>query len=410
MLKPISISFAPNFEKDDAVLALKLLLRRVSKKRQAYALHHIKKDIGEIFISEHVFLFSSGRAALYYTLQALGIGKEDEIILQGFTCVAVPNAIIWTGATPVFVDIDPKTYNIDIGLLKKKVTAKTKAIIVQHTFGIPANINEIVAFAKKQRIFVIEDCPHSLNGKANGKKLGTFGDIAILSFGRDKIVSSVFGGAVVTIDPIIGKKLMESEENLVIAPTQFINQQLVYLIVYSISMPLYQLGLGKAFLWLSRRFGLLSRAVYDSEKKGKKPLFISYSFPSLLTPLLAHQIKKLDRYTIHRIEISNKYIKDLNLPLNPNQPYLRIPILVEDKQKFLARLKKKGIHLGNWYRATIDPPDSDYTLFNYQSCPTAEKLALHTVNLPTHINISEENAQTIVAAISPHIVRSIETL
>ena len=120
------------------------------------------------------------------------IGEGDEVLVQAFTCVAVPNSVLWAQATPVYADIDA-TLNIDPIDVEKKITNRTKAIIVQHTFGIPADMDALVALAKKHNILLIEDCAHSLGATYKGKKVGTFGDAAFFSFGRDKVVSSVFG-------------------------------------------------------------------------------------------------------------------------------------------------------------------------------------------------------------------------
>lgn len=115
------------------------------------------------------------------------------MILQAYTCVSVSNAIIATGAKPIYVDIDAQTLNINPQLIEKHITQKTKAIIVQHTFGIPADIHAIQSIVKKHQLFFIEDCAHALGAQYKEKMVGSFGDIAVYSFGRDKVISSVNG-------------------------------------------------------------------------------------------------------------------------------------------------------------------------------------------------------------------------
>src|SRR5581483_4013141 len=112
---------------------------------------------------------------------------------QAFTCVAVPNSVLWTGAKAIYADID-ETGNLDPKDLEKKITKKTKAVIIQHTFGIAANMDAIQKVLKGKKIILIEDCAHALGASYKGKKLGTFGEFAFFSFGRDKVISSVFGG------------------------------------------------------------------------------------------------------------------------------------------------------------------------------------------------------------------------
>lgn len=399
--KPISISFAPNFQQDDVVLAIQLLCGFVPKHTQANATKNLKRGLSELFGDHTVSLFSSGRSALYYGLKALGLNEGDEVLVQAFTCVAVPNAVMWNGLQPVFVDID-NSYNIDCEDLEKKITPRTKAIIVQHTFGIPSRMEVINDIARKHNLYIVEDCAHGLGGTYQNKPLGSFGDVSIFSFGRDKVVSSVFGGAAISKNKKFAAALTSYEEKLEPSPWFFGFQQLFYLITYAISMPLYNLFLGKLLLQMARWFGLLSQAVYKREWDGQMPSFTHYAFPDKLTVLASHQLKKLPLFTDHRIKISSIYIKQLGLKFEP-APYLRMPFFVENKNQFLRDAKRAGLHLGNWYRGAVDPVGTNLGHLGYLPCPTAEKLSQHTINLPTHINISPNDAEKIVTFITSSI-------
>ncbi|KXK11813.1 MAG: L-glutamine:2-deoxy-scyllo-inosose aminotransferase [Microgenomates bacterium OLB23] len=145
--------------------------------------------------------------------------EGDEVLLQGFTCVAVPNAVVWNGLKPVFVDVDDH-YNL-VDDLESYIGPNTKAIIVQHTFGIAANMKAIALAAKKHNLFIIEDCAHALGGMYASQPLGSFGDVSIVSFGRDKVVSSVFGGAALTKNKTVAAALSSFEKNLEPAPWFF---------------------------------------------------------------------------------------------------------------------------------------------------------------------------------------------
>jgi len=399
--RPISTSFSPNFERDDVVLATKLLFNMIPSELLVGSIDKLKDEIKKMFPSSEVSLFSSGRAALYHSLKAMDFTNGDEVLLQAFTCVAIPNAVLWNDLRPIFVDCD-NDYNLNVEDLENKITPRSKAIIVQHTFGIPANIEKILLLAKKHGLVVIEDCAHALGVEHNGKALGSFGDVAILSFGRDKIISSVFGGAAISKSPEMAKKILMMEGKLQPAPRFFTIQQLLYLIIYAMSLPVYTLGFGKIILSLSRMFGLLSRAVYKEEWSGSMPSFIQYSFPQELSFLALQQWNKLDGFKAHRLEISSYYIDALKLSLAP-KPYLRIPFLVKNKTTFLEGAKHKGLHLGNWYRGAVDPTGSDLKQLGYQPCQNAENLALHTINLPTHTNISMADAKEIVLYIQQQI-------
>jgi len=117
----------------------------------------------------HIYTFFKGRVALYAILKAMGISSNDEVIVPGFTCVVVPNAIMYALAKPVYVDIDKKDYNIDVDKIEEKITKNTKVIIAQHTFGIPANMDRIVEICKRYKLYLIEDACHALGSTYKGK-------------------------------------------------------------------------------------------------------------------------------------------------------------------------------------------------------------------------------------------------
>ncbi|MBU2579123.1 aminotransferase class I/II-fold pyridoxal phosphate-dependent enzyme, partial [Patescibacteria group bacterium] len=145
--KPISISLSPNTEKDDIFLALKLIFQpwkwKVSVSRRdnqrKSANKKLEQEFKKYFRVKYAFSFNSGRTALMAILEALELNQGDEILLQSFTCNAVVNPILWTRLKPVFIDCDEKTFNIDCEDLKRKIGPKSKAVLVQHTFGLPAD-------------------------------------------------------------------------------------------------------------------------------------------------------------------------------------------------------------------------------------------------------------------------------
>ena len=166
----------------------------------------MEKEFKKYLGVKYAISFNSGRSAFLAILNSLELKNDDEILLQAFTCNAVPNPIIWAGLKPVYVDCDEKTFNIDIEDLKRKITQKSKVVIVQHTFGLPAEMDEILEICQKNNLILIEDCAHSLGAEYKGKKVGTFGKAAFFSFSRDKVISSVYGGMVATNDDEFGEK------------------------------------------------------------------------------------------------------------------------------------------------------------------------------------------------------------
>lgn len=151
---------------------------------------------------------ASGTDALHLALRALNIGKEDEVITTPFTFFATVEAILYVGATPVFVDIDDETYNIDPDKIEQKITARTKAIIPVHIFGCPADMEKVTEIAKNYRLKVIEDSAQAFGAKLKNKKTGTFGDIGCFSFYPSKNLGCFGdGGMVVTNDYELAEKI-----------------------------------------------------------------------------------------------------------------------------------------------------------------------------------------------------------
>lgn len=149
---------------------------------------------------------SSGTDAILNSMMSLGIGKGDEVITTTFTFFATAGCIVRSGATPVFVDIDPKTYNIDPASIEAAITEKTKAIIPVHLYGQVADMDAIMDIARKHSLFVIEDACQSIGAEYKGKKAGSFGDTGCFSFYPTKNLGGVGdGGMIVTNNPELGE-------------------------------------------------------------------------------------------------------------------------------------------------------------------------------------------------------------
>ena len=415
--RPISTSLSPNTEKDDIRLALKLLFQPWDWKLNHYATRPRSVGLEEEFKRylgvKYAISFNSGRSALMAILDSLDIKKDDEVLLQGFTCNSAVNPILAKGAKPVFVDV-VDTINMDPEDLKKKITSKSKVAMIQHTFGWPAQIDEILKIAKQNNLFLVEDCAHSLGAKYKGKFCGTFGDVAFFSFGRDKIISSVFGGLAVTNNEEIGERIKNFRVKCDFPSNFWIFQQLLHpILVNYLVLPAYGLNqhLGRIILGLFHKLSILSKAVYKKEKKGEIPKYFPKHFPNALATLALNQFKKLEKFNNHRRKTASFYEKELkntgfNLPLAKSQEgrepaFMRYPILVNfDIDEILQKLRRKKIFLDDgWRKSPVVPPDTDIDKMGYLfgSCPQVEKVAQNIVNLPTHINISEKEAKKIVA-------------
>jgi dTDP-4-amino-4,6-dideoxygalactose transaminase len=386
----ISASLSPNTQIDDVTLALRVLLTPWTWKRGA-AVSEVETWFCNYLQTPAAVRFNSGRSALLAILKSFAIGNGHEVIMQAFTCVAVPNSVLWAGATPVFADIDD-TYNINPSDIEKKITPKTKAIIVQHTFGVPAQMDAITALAKRYKLILIEDCAHSLGAVSKRKKVGTFGDAAFFSFGRDKILSSVWGGMATMSSKfkVESSKLKEYQKKLPMPGYFWILQQLLHPVAFALILPTYNIGVGKLALVLLQKLRLLSFPVYSEEKRGGKPSDFPAQYPNALAMLLLNQLKKLETYNKQRRNIAKFYGKTI-----PGAVYLRYPMDVPSPDALRKKARKKGILLGNWYHNVIDPTGVDLAKVGYKkgSCPKAEAAAAHMINLPTLIGASQ--AETV---------------
>ncbi len=149
---------------------------------------------------------NSGTNALHLALKAIGIKTGDEVVLPSYVCASVQNAVNYTGATPVLADIESDEYNIDPESVEKKISKKTKAIIVPHMFGTPANLGKLLTLG----VPIIEDCAQAIGAKYGGKRVGSLGDLSVFSFYATKILTTGQGGMVLTNSP----KLLENLANL----------------------------------------------------------------------------------------------------------------------------------------------------------------------------------------------------
>ena len=157
--------------------------------------------------SKYAIALTNGTMALFCSLVALGVQAGDEVIIPNITFVATANAVILAGATPVLCEITKDTFNIDVSMAHNLVTSKTRAIIPVHLYGQSADMDEIMSFAKLYDLKVIEDAAQGVGVSFNGRHVGTFGDVGILSYYGNKTITCGEGGIVLTDDEAIAKRV-----------------------------------------------------------------------------------------------------------------------------------------------------------------------------------------------------------
>lgn len=407
---PITAALSPNTEKEDVIRAIRALISpNIWTGRES--LKRVTDWFRAKYKTRYVYPVNSGRSALYLLLKAFGIGQGDEVLLQAFTCVAVPNSIRWTGAKPVYVDID-KTYNIDVRDFVHKITKHTKAVIVQHTFGYPADVLAIRKICNKRKIFLIEDCAHALGTTIHDALAGSYGDAAFFSFGRDKVISSVFGGLALfsEYNSTEARKFETNFPQVAKPKTFWVLQQVLHPILFALILPLYSLGIGKVLLVVFQKLGILSFPVYPEEKRGEQPADFPATYHNVLAYLLELQLKKIDRYIIQRQKIARYYSDQLegnraiSFPvLHKQAGYLRFPLSVTDPGRIMFAGRKHNVLFGNWYQHVVDPKGVQNSCIEYTqgTCPRAEDMVKKVVNLPTLI--SDQAAERVIAIVQEQI-------
>ncbi len=165
-----------------------------------------ERAVAEACAADHAVATSSGTAALHLALAVLGIGPGDEVIVPSLTFVATANAVRYVGATPVFADSDPDHWCIDAAEVQRLVTARTRAVIPVHLYGHPADMDAIMAIARKHRLKVIEDAAEALGATYRGRPVTALGDAGVLSFYGNKLITTGEGGMLVTNNPRVAER------------------------------------------------------------------------------------------------------------------------------------------------------------------------------------------------------------
>jgi len=360
----------------------------------------------------NIFLYWKGRVALYAILKAMGVGKDDEVILPAFTCVVVPNAILYLGAKPVYVDIDLTTYSPRFEDIKKSVTPRTKVIICQNTFGLSSDIEKITTFAKAQNIFTVEDCAHGFGGFYHQKPNGTFCDAAFFSTQWNKPFSTGTGGFALINNASLLEPIQAINQDLMLPSLkQKISLKLLYFVREKLINKHTYWTLVKFYRFLSRKNMVLGSSSKEEIISAKMP-------PDYFMKLSDVQIKKgiknirtlPETFAVRKknAQIYTEYLmaKEKNhVPFSifENHSFLKYPLLVENRGEIFRLAEKHNIELGDWFSSPLHPVQKDFERWQLNPAlfPNAVYAGKHIINLPTSIKDSTrvlqflENSLTI---------------
>ncbi len=360
----------------------------------------------------HCYCFWKGRVALYAMLKAMGIGPGDEVILPGYTCVMDVNPVKYLGAKPVYVDIEPVTFNINVELLQKKITARTKALIAQHTYGYPCDMDAIMKIASENGIDVIEDCCLAFGSKYKGRTVGTFGKAAYFSFQWNKPFTTGVGGMLSTDDVELANKIELLRAGEMCQPsTQEVLMLWTQLVVYRLFVYPRTTALAQeAFRYLTKKAMVVgSSSTSEFQPTMAKNFFKAMS--SVQARAGVRELKRIGQNIAHRRKMAEFYDKLLGEKGVPVRKYdgssidpvmVRYPVRIAEKNKALAEAAKEGIELGSWFECPLHPIETPLEAYDYQigMCPEAEKASNEVVNLPLHPRADERTAKRTVEFIS----------
>lgn len=343
--------------------------------------------------------FGAGRMALYAILEAMGIGLGDEVIIPAFTCVVVPNAILYRRANPVYVDIEPRFFNIDVNKLEAKISPRTKALYAQHTFGVPCNVDVLREIGRRHGLPVIEDGAHALGATYKGNRIGSLTEVAFFSTDHSKVINTYLGGMVVTNDDTLAAKLRKIQHN-----SPFLKDYIVRKLLRSFLIEYYLLA--PSVLWIGRSINLALDRLnflfsFEDELETTKPE--RYPYPCRLSSAQAKlgssQIKNLGKNLAHRREIANWLEQKIHWTGLGTQEFteaswLRYSFLVKDRKKFESAFQRR-FDLGIWFTSVVSGRSREFESVKYEigSCPVAESVTNHIVNIPTHLRIPLEIIQ-----------------
>ena len=358
-------------------------------------------------------LFASGREALLGLLRALNLPTGSDVIIQGFTCVVVPNAIKAAGLRPVYADIDERTLNLTPETVAAVATPLTRVVICQHTFGIPARTDELKAQCDEHGWILIEDCAHVLPDEEGPTAILRHADHAICSFGRDKAISGIGGGAALTRNPATAQRLRDIESRA--RDVSF--WDVIRLLEYPgrmahIVRPFTGLRLAGPILFLAKAFGLFAPVLTDDEKRGTMSGGIR-KMPNACAALARWQLSLLTRINDHRRALTARYLDasarngwSVLRGIDASLPLQKFPMFVHAAADVRCSLKARNVHLDDGWTGCVVCPDTcvlSATGYVPGSDPSAESAAQGILSLPTHPTMTMEQADELCTLLSQRL-------
>jgi len=317
---------------------------------------------------KHGIAVCNGSVALDAAVAALDIGTEDEVILPTFTIISCVSAIVRAGATPVVLDCDPYTWNMDVSQIEDKITPRTKAIMVVHIYGLPVDMDPVISLSEKYGLKIIEDAAEAHGLTYKGKACGSFGDISMFSFYPNKLITTGEGGMIVTDDDHLADRC-RSLRNLCFQPKRrFVHEDLGW----NFRMSNIQAALGVAQL------ERLDESIAKKKYIGRRYNELLSDIPRIQLPLDRTDYAE-NVYWVYGIVLDNK--------------------MQFDAEEAMRRLARRDIGSRPFFWPMHEQPVfKKMGLFNGESCPVAERLARQGFYIPSGLALTDEQMDKVAEA------------
>jgi perosamine synthetase len=350
----------------------------------------LRKKLSDLFGTPQIFLFSRARSALCILLKAFG--RPGETILPAYTCAVVPEAVSFAGYKPKFVDIDPDSYNPTSLNIKRAITPRTTAIIITHQFGIPSQWDAANYRKQNGPILFVEDAAAALGARHKGKLIGTFGDAAIISFDKVKVVAGMRGGALIVNESTLADRVTQ-----IISDTQQRRKDTLL----PLSALLWKWATNPTIyrLWRRAYVTLFGEAMYEVAKTREDiPEGYFAGMSDFAARLVAIQLDNLEGNLARRRAIAAIYATELTdcpglaLPRIPGDSlcsWIQYPIRTSNRLDLYRFMKGKGVDLSWTFRYSCAES------YNDTSHPNSLSAARSVLGLPTYPSLTDFEAQSI---------------
>ena len=330
-----------------------------------------EQTVADYVGAKYAVAISNGTSALHAACFAAGIGPGDEVITTPLTFAASANCVLYCGGTPVFADVDPKTYNIDPEDIRRKITDRTKAIIAVHLAGQPCDMDAIHSIAREHGLIVIEDGAHALGSVYKGKKVGSLSDMTTFSFHPVKPITTGEGGMIVTDNEDFYKKMILFRSH----------------------------GITRDDSMMTRNDGPWFYQQFD--------LGYNYRITDIQCALGCSQMKKLDRFLARRKEIVARYneaFADCDNIITPYQLsdtesgwhlYI-VQVKNCDRKQVFENMREKGIGVNVHYSPVYMHPYYQEHGYENVHCANAEEIYSHIISLPLYPGLTSEQQDYVI--------------